>query len=223
MGYSHYFDRPKVLPKAAFAAIRQDFAKLLPELERIGLKLAGPLGKGPVEVGDDGIWFNGAHDCGHLSNQDLVIPWPSAKAGGIAKYNENAIDGTWFAGASVEKRCCNGDCSYESFCFPVRLKKGEDYYRDPQAKDRGLVFQFCKTAFRPYDLAVICFLIIAKRHLKTKLRVASDGEDGHWADGRLFCQMHLGYGEEYHLVVKSKKAGQTLEAVEQPETAELKK
>lgn len=185
--------------------------------------LAGPLGKGEVEIGNDGIFFNGAEDCGHLSNQELVIPWPSKNAGGIAKYTENAIDGQWFAGVTLEKRQCNGDCSYETFAFPRKMKKNEDYWTDTTKEEGGLQFSCCKTAFRPYDLAVICFLIIAKRHLKAKIKVSSDGEDQHWADGRLFCHIHLGYGEEYHLIEKNKDDGYTLEAVEQPERAELKK
>lgn len=220
MGYTHYWYRPATVPVKAYGAIRRDFAKLLPELKGIGLKLAGPLGKGEVVISDDDMAFNGAVDCGHLSNQELVIPWPSKNAGGIAKYTENAIDGTWFAGATLEKRACNGDCSYETFAFPRKMKKDPGYPRD---REDGLQFECCKTAFRPYDLAVICFLIIAKRHLKTKIKVSSDGEDQHWADGRLFCQMHLGYGEEYHLVAKKPDEGHTLEAVEHFENAEAKK
>jgi len=46
-------------------------------------------------------------------------------------------------------------------------------------------------------LAVISFLIIAKHYLKDKIKVSSDGEDQHWFDGKMLCQMILGFGLEY--------------------------
>jgi len=63
--------------------------------------------------------------------------------------------------------------------------------------EKNLYFECCKTAFRPYDLAVISFLIIAKHYLKNNIIVSSDGEDCHWFDGKMLCQMILGYGLEY--------------------------
>lgn len=46
---------------------------------------------------------------------------------------------------------------------------------------------------------MISFLIIAKRHLKENIRVSSDGEDQHWFDGKMLCQIILGYGLEYQI------------------------
>lgn len=70
--------------------------------------------------------------------------------------------------------------------------------------ENNLYFDFCKTAFRPYDLAVISFLIIAKHYLKNNIEVSSDGEDCHWFDGKMLCQMILGYGLEYIINEESK-------------------
>jgi len=61
----------------------------------------------------------------------------------------------------------------------------------------GLYFQCCKTAYKPYDLAVIICLIIAKHHLGKDLLVSSDGELSHWQDGMLICQKILGYGLDF--------------------------
>ena len=87
-------------------------------------------------------------------------------------------------------RKCWGVVAWSSVC------------RDPEwdtPKENGLYFDCCKTAFRPYDLVVISFLIIAKHHLGDKFIVRSDGEDGHWFDGKFICQSELGYGLNYEI------------------------
>jgi hypothetical protein len=64
-----------------------------------------------------------------------------------------------------------------------RMRESEDgWYRDS-----------CKTAFRPYDLAVQCLLLIAKHHLDEGIKVHSGGSDLHWNDPRRLCYAHLGY------------------------------
>ena len=68
-----------------------------------------------------------------------------------------------------------------------------------QNPNNGLYSEFCKTAFKPYDLAVITFLIIAKHHMEDRLMVSSDGTDEHWSDGKQLCQNILGYGMEFKL------------------------
>jgi len=165
----------------------------MPELEVAGCLLAGGDGSGKPEITADVICFNGLEKCGHPENAEIVIPWPTKDAGGIANPSrENAHHGDWFAGAQIQKRCCNGSCSYETFLF-ARRYKSESW----QKPENGRYFDFCKTAFRPYDLAVICCLIVIKHHCGERVEVSSDGEDGQWFDGKLFCQVHLGYGMEY--------------------------
>ena len=61
----------------------------------------------------------------------------------------------------------------------------------------GKIFCFCKTQYRPYDLDVIAFLIIARKHLGDHILVSSDGDDEQWAPARELCQTHLGYGNEF--------------------------
>lgn len=213
MGYTHYWYRDKTIKPQPYKAIVNDFRKLLPVMERQGVKLASGDGEGYPLITDTTICFNGSVRCGHPKNTEIKIPWPSAKASGIGD-NKTAIDGQWFAGVQLQTRCCDGDCSYESLFFPKTQNTGEGFcslvteisyykedgtpaYSDP--KHVGKIFSFCKTAFRPYDWAVTAFLIIAKHYLKDTILISSDGELPHWHDAMLLCQLELGYGMDFRL------------------------
>ena len=127
--------------------------------------------------------------------------------------NDTDVSGTWFAGLKLRTRSCGGDCSHETFSLPLEIEKdswqkpiGEishyDQYGKPVYNDReevGLYFDCCKTAYKPYDLAVIICLIIAKHHLKEEIIVSSDGALDNWQDGMLICQKILGYGLDFAL------------------------
>lgn len=166
----------------------------MPKFDEFGVQLADGLGNNKPILNSQEIIFNGNSKCGHRQDDNIVIPWPSDNAGGIANnWVEDVKSGDWFAGAEISKRTCNGDCHYETFMFN-RIKEIRKY---EEAKTNGLYFDSCKTAFRPYDLAVISFLIIAKHYLKDKIIVKSDGIDQHWFDGKMLCQMILGFGLEY--------------------------
>ena len=194
MGYTHYWRRPEEIGRLAFNNIVGDFKRLVPVLERAGVKLAGPAGEGKPVVSRDLVAFNGPVNCGHPADHELVIPWPAPDAGGV--FATDPVAGTWFAGHLVATRSCPGDCSYESFVFPRLRKPWGEWDR---SDENGLFFDFCKTAFRPYDLAVTAFLLVAKHHLGDFIRVSTDGEDAHWSDAKLLCQMELGWGLEYRV------------------------
>jgi len=194
MGYTHYWRRPKEIEMPIMIKIVDDFKKLLPVFERIGIKLANGHGEGKPKINYTEIWFNGSRNCGHPENKTIVIPWPGKNAKGIAKPGENVISGAWFAGVEIAKRVCDGDCSFETFSFPRVIT--EEYGKSSLIED-GKYFSFCKTAFRPYDLAVICFLIIAKHCLGDKIIVSSDGTNIHWFDGIVLCEYYLHYSAGY--------------------------
>lgn len=195
MGYTHYWYRDKEIPQEKFSAIVEDFAMLLPVFAENGVKLAGGLGEGLPEVNDKEVWFNGSENCGHPMNHSIVMPWPAKGAGGVGD-SETADVGTWYAGAKIITRCCDGDCSYETFNFPQKMElKG---WQEPDNENRKY-FNCCKTAFRPYDLAVTAFLVIAKHHLGDSIIVRSDGEEEHWFDAKLLCQLNLDYGVSFKL------------------------
>ena len=64
----------------------------------------------------------------------------------------------------------------------------------------GLVFYWTKTAFKPYDVAVTAALLIAKRHLREKLVIHSNGRDPQWTDAKEICQQNLGYGTWFSII-----------------------
>jgi hypothetical protein len=104
---------------------------------------------------------------------------------------------------TVKHRCCNGQCAYETF----RLEKCVPPDQPPAKQ--GLYFEFVKTAFRPYDIAVTAVLLIAKRHLKNQLIIYTNGLDAQWADARRICQRVLGFGDWFG-IVEDKEEGRTL-------------
>lgn len=83
---------------------------------------------------------------------------------------------------------------HETFWFPLADEKNPEY-----RKGKSLVFNFCKTAHKPYDVVVTAALIAAKQHFGAAIKVASDGDDSDWEDGRQLAQRVLGYGAQYHL------------------------
>ena len=180
MGYTHSWNRPQIIEPAAFNAIGKDLLTLLPALEAAGSPLADAYGRAEPEIGPDFIGFNGVACCGHARNPDIQVPWPAKDAHGIG---DNAG-----LGGTLPFRTCNGDCSYESVWFS-RCQETE--VGDACAEG------FCKTAFRPYDLAVTAFLVIARQHLGHQFEVQTDGEQSHWADAFSLCQAELGYGTAY--------------------------
>lgn len=209
MGYTHYWRREKSISEEDYRHIVDDFRKLLPIFVRNDTPLANGLGEGYPTIDYDDVCFNGAVHCGHPANHEIVIPWPTRKAHGTGD-NAAAIAGNWFAGVEIQTRCCDGDCSYESFSFPKVLERqeptgkisyydmaGRPFYNDP--KHVGRYFNFCKTAFRPYDWAVTAFLVITKHYLGDKIIISSDGELDHWRDAMILCELELGYGLEFQL------------------------
>ena len=84
----------------------------------------------------------------------------------------------------------------EPFYFPRVMEIGE--WHEPDST--GKYFERCKTTFKPYDLAVVAFLIIAKKHLGDSIEISTDGTDDNWFDGKLICQTKLGYGYDFRII-----------------------
>ena len=53
----------------------------------------------------------------------------------------------------------------------------------PQFDDSGKAYAFCKTAYKPYDVAVCACLIIFKYWFPNNIDVASDGNIEDWKNG----------------------------------------
>jgi hypothetical protein len=203
MGYTHYWRRKEQFNPQKFSSVAHDFKIVLPKLEKISIKLAGPMGTGQPEINDTTLAFNGLESCGH-PERDLGITWPSDNAGGVSDMSESVKDGTWFAGAKLQSRACGGDCSHESFVLPQHepmpdYQRKESYQRTFEKNGNKLSFKFCKTAYKPYDLAVTAALIIAKHHLGKTIIITSDGEANDWFDAALLLKTELGYGLDFKL------------------------
>lgn len=205
MGYTHYYSVKPKFDADQFAKVVKDFKQMIPVLEHLGVKLAGGHGEDQPKIDDVQIWFNGLTKCGH-TERDLGITWPAKKATGISKNGvgmqlSEIVKGSWFAGASLETRACGGDCSHETFSLECEMRDIPEYKMDPERlkENGGLMFEFCKTAYKPYDLAVNVCLIIAKHHLRNDIKVNSDGETENWIEGMQLCQHFLGYGLEFKL------------------------
>ncbi len=192
MGYTHYWYRKKEIKPDTFQAIKIDFEKIL-EILKKAIKLADGMGEGVPQITDNLISFNGQRQCGHIK-QELGVSWPSDNAKGISSEIDKSHVGSWFAGAEINTRTCGGDCAHESLYFPQNRKIAD--YETPK---NGMYFDFCKTAFKPYDLAVITFMIIAKHHLKEIILVSSDGTQMQWFDGMALCEEILCYGMGFAL------------------------
>jgi hypothetical protein len=199
VGYTHYWEREREFDKAAFEKVRRDFMKVVTVLAGLGVELAGPGGDGDMLCCELGIAFNGVRACQHPA-RELGIAWPAAGAGGVClAYADDGssgsdVGGQWFAGRELQARTCGGDCSHESFWLP-RVRKVESW----EQAENELVFGFCKTAYKPYDLAVQVCLVIARHHLGSSIRVRSDGSLQEWQDAISLCQEELGYGGEFRL------------------------
>ena len=89
-----------------------------------------------------------------------------------------------------------GELSHETFCLE-KTHEIQDWQKD--MKKGELIFQFTKTARKPYDIAVTACLVIAKHHFGEKIRISSDGNDSEWNDGKQLCQEILGYGQDFKL------------------------
>jgi len=80
--------------------------------------------------------------------------------------------------------------SHETFYLP-RVYEPQDWQRPDE---RGRYFDFCKTARKPYDLAVTASLIALQHHFP-EVGVSTDGTGDDWTAGLALCRSVLGYGQ----------------------------
>ena len=181
MGYYHSWRGPG--DPDAFRLIRADFEKLILPLADLGCPVAGPLGTGLPETAENYIHFNGIRHCGHEKVEGPVVIFPSEDACGI-DLEHGDLFAVAFLGL-VTKRRCDGQCCHEDFLLGKHYGGG-----------------CCKTAFKPYDVAVTAALLIAKHHWSETFEITSCGSDAQWWDAKLICQRVLVYGASFKFVRK---------------------
>ena len=92
---------------------------------------------------------------------------------------------------SKHKIWFNGNPSHETFAVD------QVYGQRDLHPDEAMKFAFCKTAQKPYDLAVMGCLLTFKRHLGKDFRVSSDGDATDWKPGFDLVRTVLGYAETF--------------------------
>jgi hypothetical protein len=169
MGYTHYWYRGKVIPQETMDLIVADFRRVLANIVSPRVEIAGWDGTGTPIITSKEVRFNGSTK----KNQD-----------------------------------------HETFSFPQVLEPayeghepvGRVAYREIGGKEVlnkknvvGKWFEFCKTAQKPYDIAVTAFLVIAKHYLGDAIIVRSDGEMSDWTLGIGIVVQTLKYGDDFIL------------------------
>lgn len=83
-----------------------------------------------------------------------------------------------------------GDQSHETFFLPPDLANSQVHVSGI-GQEGNFCFNFCKTAYKPYDEIVTACLSILFMHLGKDVRVSSDGDASDWERGIKFAEMVL--------------------------------
>ena len=222
--YEQYWLAAPELPQREWDLAAGDFARIAAALHAAGLCLAGPDGDGGAVINGDVIAFNGVRRCGHAPQRRGGVAWPDPGATGIARQAQGSARPAAAAAAEeglgeysprmppliapASARACDGSCAAGPFVLRRTMPDNEytkvygtespltiNGVRDAIPREWvGKYFNKCRTLYKPYDLAVCCCLLVAKRWFGALMVVASDGTNDNWADVRGACQRVLGYG-----------------------------
>lgn len=75
-----------------------------------------------------------------------------------------------------------GDDGHETFVL-TRARRAKFDYEEQSEFNRDGAFEFCKTAQKPYDVAVTAVLLIARHHAPNAITLSSDGDATDWGHG----------------------------------------
>ena len=163
MGYTHYFRRRELEhDKEVFAAFIANVNKVLSNLPKVSLSSGG-----------------------YHSEVPLVL------AGGFGEGEpEVTIERVWFNGVD------EGDMGHETFLIErsveFDLNESYDRYKKEQFEKEGELFDFCKTARKPYDFVAQVVLILYKKHFGNKVAISSDGNNDDWKEALEFAREQFG-------------------------------
>ena len=129
-------------------------------LADVGVPLAGWDGRDARRITNEDIRFNGVCHCGHPGNEEIFVPYPAEGARGIGPSHTAIGDCDEFL--RLKHRCCGGSCRHETFGFPRMAEPHWPISNEPGTE--GMVFNWTKTGFKPFDIAVTAALLIAKRY-----------------------------------------------------------
>jgi hypothetical protein len=77
-----------------------------------------------------------------------------------------------------------GEAGHETFVINrVASKEALEFQRDYDTKPDKMLFNFCKTARKPYDELVVASLILFKLYFRGDVKLGSDGDVEDWVKG----------------------------------------
>jgi len=160
MGYTHHWHRPPVIPDHIFDRIRADFEswcfpwRMWAFPSRAGM--AGMRAGLPTKIFDSTVFA--IADTQKMKRS--FVPYPAEGARGIGPSHTAIGDCDEFL--RLKHRCCGGSCRHETFGFPRMAEPHWPISNEPGTE--GMVFNWTKTGFKPFDIAVTAALLIAKRY-----------------------------------------------------------
>ena len=89
------------------------------------------------------------------------------------------------------------DLGHETFILKRKAWKNLEY-----RKNEPMLFSFCKTARKPYDLMVCACLILYKYYFKDEVIIHSDGGESDWTPALEFVQSICKYNIIFKDVIK---------------------
>lgn len=115
------------------------------------------------------------------------LPPQTGTAGGAYNGQPLRVRGPWGEGEPVltdEEVAFNGDAAgdLDHETFAVERVYRPEPWETPDLL--GRFFSFCKTARKPYDLAVTASLLLLQAHFGPSVAVSSDGGPVEWAPAR---------------------------------------
>lgn len=191
MAYGHQWLRSRCLDPSRFEQAIRDCKQIC---DALPIPLGNRDGKGEPVFTPTEICLNGFFSCPDVSNSGDGFIFPSAWSESVAPFVVSPINGEYASGLTASARCVNsaGDGSFEPFLIKQSLGKKTEPNND-------FVLEYCRTNYRPYDLAVQCCLIIFNHYHGDQFIVRSDGCEDHWYEASNDCQAVLGYGLEFSL------------------------
>ncbi len=194
MGYTLLWSRTLELDKESFAKVVEDVRQILSRAQDMGLRLAGPTGKGKPEIGPETIAFNGSATCGHRY-RDLGQPWASPNASGVEEVEPpyDPREEPWMSGPYLHTRVCGGVCSSEAFILD-RKYMVRDWERPESPQTYAC---HCETRFKPYDLIVTAVLIRLKEHFENSVTIPAENPENAFEDAKRFCRELFGWAVNF--------------------------
>lgn len=198
MGYTHQWRTQSKIPDIDFKCILKDTIKMFPIINKMGIVLSGPEGTGKYILNDTCISFNGKRKCGH-EDRDIIIDWSIINTKRANRENNflcdvNNTDNTW-----KNIRSCGGNCMYEPFILEKINTRRPLIDENYSITEQLPYFSSCKTSFKPYDVAVMIVLIIARHYLKNNIYITSDGNIDNWNDVTGITKYFLNYEDIFYL------------------------